>query len=71
MKKKYPDSKLHVKREKDVLSIWCYYVLTIKKVLMTVFRETLGTVVLIITINWDEAVSHNSYVGFRKNTKAT
>lgn len=34
-KKKYPDPKLHVKREKDILSLWYYYVLMIKNVLKT------------------------------------
>ena len=66
MKKKYPYSKLHVKREKDILSIWYYYVLTIKDVLMTVFRDTLGTIVLIITIIRDEAVSYNSSSRFQE-----
>lgn len=55
-----------MKREKDILSIWCYYVLTIKKVLMTVFREILGTIVLMTAVIRDEAVSHNSSSRFQE-----
>lgn len=48
-----------MKREKDILIIWNCYILTIKKVLMN-FRDILSTIVLIITIIKDEAVSHAS-----------
>lgn len=38
----------------------------INKVLMTVFRETLGTTVIILTIIRNEAVSHNSSSRFQE-----
>lgn len=63
--KNYSDSKLPVKREKDNLSIWYYYLLTIK-VLVAVFREFFGTTVLIVTtIIRDETLSHNSSAKFQ------
>lgn len=38
----------------------------INKVLMTVFRETLGTTVLILAVIRNEAVSHNSSPRFQE-----
>lgn len=48
-----------MKREKDILIIWYCYILTRKKVLMN-FRDSLSTIVLVITIIKDEVVSHSS-----------
>lgn len=64
--KNYSDSKLLVKREKDNLSMWYYYILMIK-VFMTLFRDSFGTIVLTVTtIIKDEALSHNSSAKFQE-----
>lgn len=70
MKKKYPDSRLCEEERKDILSIWCCYVLMIKsqKILVTLSRKTVGTLVLLITNIRGEALSHNSSPRFQEKT---
>lgn len=70
MKKKYPDSRLCEEERKYILSIWCCYILMIKrqKIFVTLSRKTVGTLVLLITNITGEALSHNSSSRFQEKT---